>query len=26
VSFSMDFCLDCHQQKQVTTACVACHR
>ena len=26
VSFSMDFCLDCHQQKKVSTACVDCHR
>ncbi len=26
VNFSMEFCLDCHRQKQVATACVACHR
>ncbi len=26
VKFSMDFCLDCHQQKKVSTACVDCHR
>lgn len=26
VTFSMDFCLDCHRQKQVATACVNCHR
>ncbi len=26
VTFSMDFCLDCHRQKQVATACVVCHR
>ncbi len=26
VKFSMEFCLSCHRQKQVSTACVACHR
>lgn len=26
VTFSMDFCLDCHRQKQVATTCVNCHR
>ena len=26
VNFSMDFCLNCHQQKKVATACVNCHR
>lgn len=26
VAYSMDFCLNCHQQKQAATACVACHR
>ncbi len=26
VSFCMDFCLDCHRQKQVATTCVNCHR
>lgn len=26
MNFSMDFCLSCHQQRKVTTACVACHR
>jgi predicted CXXCH cytochrome family protein len=26
VNFSMDFCIDCHEQKQVATTCVNCHR
>jgi len=26
VSFSMDFCIDCHEQKKVATTCVNCHR
>jgi predicted CXXCH cytochrome family protein len=26
VSFSMDFCLNCHQQKKVSAACADCHR
>ena len=26
VSYSMDFCLNCHEQKKAATACVACHR
>lgn len=26
VRFSMDFCLACHAQKKVATACVDCHR
>lgn len=26
VRFSMDFCLNCHQQKRAATACAACHR
>lgn len=26
VSFSMDFCINCHEQKKVATTCVSCHR
>jgi hypothetical protein len=26
VSFSMDFCIACHEQKKVATTCVNCHR
>ena len=26
VSFSMDFCINCHEQKKVAAACVTCHR
>jgi len=26
VSFSMDFCIDCHEEKKVATTCVNCHR
>jgi hypothetical protein len=26
VSFSMDFCIACHEQKKVATTCVSCHR
>lgn len=26
VSFSMDFCIDCHDRKKVATTCVNCHR
>jgi len=26
VSFSMDFCIDCHEQRKVATTCVNCHR
>ncbi len=26
VNFSMDFCINCHRQKHVATACVNCHR
>jgi len=26
VRFDMDFCIACHQQKKVSTACAACHR
>ena len=26
VAITMDFCIDCHQEKHVDTDCVACHR
>jgi predicted CXXCH cytochrome family protein len=26
VRFSMDFCVNCHEQKKVAAACVTCHR
>ncbi len=26
VRFDMDFCVDCHQQRKVSMACVDCHR
>jgi predicted CXXCH cytochrome family protein len=26
VSFSMDFCIGCHERKKVATTCVDCHR
>lgn len=26
VRFDMDFCVNCHQEKKVSTACVSCHR